>query len=456
MPNSSFEGAGSRGASRGKAPDTKPKRVKKSKWDDDEWVNRHDRSIKFANKGCALAFLGVMVITLITLLVITISVINEINGKSGSAQGPVTLDVPYGAGGTTIAGILYDNGLISNQGIFQFYVRFNGAGAGFQAGRYTLEPGMSYDEIIEMLSQEPPPRETVWVTFPEGSTVIQFAEIAAEAGLCTVEEFLDAANNGDYSDIEFWNYVDTQPNTFMRAEGFLAPDTYEFYSDDGAENVVRKLYEQFDKNIEEMTFIVADGEVDFYAMLEERGINLREAITMASIIEEEASVADENQTMVSGVFWNRIYNDHPSGDFARRTLGTDVTTRYLADFVIRDYAEPDYTDWTLEQMVEDMLTIIPHDVFYSYFTGDDDAQSIEGLPVSPLSSPGQAAIFAAVEPAVHNYYYFVTDDYGDFRYATYYSEHLNNISQAEAANAQKAEEDAAAESAPASDVSAAA
>ncbi len=425
------------------------KKRKKQPLSDDEIDWDYERSVKFANRGCAVTFLAILLVAGGIALALVNYVFNELAGKEAKATGTVTVDIPYGAGGTTVANVLLENGLISNDNIFKFYVRFNGAGAAFQSGRFQLEAGMSYDEIIEVLSEKKATRLTEMVTIPPGSTLIQFGEILEKEGICSAQEFIDEANNGDYSDIKFWNYINTQPNTFMKAEGYLAPDTYEFYVDDAPANVVRKLYEQFDKNISSLSFYTEEGIKDFYEMLEYKNLGLREVITMASIIEEEASKNDENQSMVSGVFWNRMLKDHPSGELARRTLGTDVTTRYLADFVIRDYASPDYTGWTLADMKIDMLNYIPHNLFYAYYTGDEDAESVAGLPAGPISCPDIPAIRAALEPAVHDYFYFVTGTGGNYKfwYATYYNQHLQNIELAHQSDAQFQQEQAAASAA---------
>lgn len=393
----------------------------------------YERSVDFANRGCLLAFAAVIVAALVVLLIGFFFVKAELDGNNAKAAGTVSFEVPAGSGGQSISRLLEEEELIGNSAIFRLYVRLNGV-SGFKSGQYPIVAGSSYDEIIDQLTQPPPPRDTITVNFPEGSTVIQFANICEREGLCTAQEFIDAANNGDYSDIAFWQHIDTQPYTYMKAEGYLFPATYEFYVDETASSIVRKLFERFNKEITS----------DVYLRMEELNINLRQLVTMASIIEEEASVSVEEMAPVSGVFWNRLNTDHPQGDFGRRTLGTDVTTRYLSDFVMRNYGAPDYTGYTLEQMKAAMLQVMPPEQFYAYYTGDEDASSIEGLPVGPVSSPGSAALTAALYPQRHDLYYFVTDAYNEFRYAKTYNQHLANVQAAYQANAKKAEEDAAA------------
>lgn len=370
-----------------------------------------------ANKGCLVAFAGIIVVFAIMLFAGYVYIGGEIDGKRATAESAVTLEVPSGSGGRAVGGLLKEAGLISNENIFRFYVRFNGANQKFLAGRFTLEPGMSYDTIIKTLS-EVPARSTIRVTFPEGITVIRFAEILAKNNLCTVEDFVNEANNGDFSDIEFFNRLqeDYDPNTFMKAEGYLAPNTYEFYTDETVHNIVRRLYEQFDKEMQQ-----------FYPRMDEMKLSLRETITLASMIEEEAG-NPENQKPVSQVFWNRLGNKWTQG-----TLGSDVTFRYIQDWVARQYNG----DLTIVPEKEDYKKV-PSEIFYAYYTGDEDAQSRKGLPAGPISCPGVSAIEAALYPdeAYSQYYYFLTDFYGNYYYAVTYNEHLTNVETMKRQNAK--------------------
>ncbi|MGD9559579.1 MAG: endolytic transglycosylase MltG [Oscillospiraceae bacterium] len=387
----------------------------------------YERSVKFANRGCLLVVAVIVVVLAFTALGIYSYVMAEIDGKHASAKGTVSFEVPPGSGGQTVSKLLYQADLIGNEGIFRFYVRFNGAGAGFQRGTFELEPGMSYGELINTLSQPPPPRETVEVTFPPGGTVLQFAAAAEKAGVCTAEEFLHEANNGDFSDLDIFNkssplYIEQLGNTYMRAEGYLAPDTYEFYVDETPYNVVKTLFSHFNDWVKELYT------EDVQKRVEAGGMTLRDMITLASMIEEEASIPDENQASVAGVFWNRLTrDDYQSSGLARRTLGSDVTLRYLTDWVARDYGGLDVSEMSQPEMKEAALAIIPEAEFYAYYTGDDDPLTREGLPVSPISNPGKAAITAALHPELNDFFYFLAYPDGEFAYAKTYYEHTGNV-----------------------------
>lgn len=412
------------------------KRRAMEKWADyDEQDFKNDEAVRKARKGCLISFLSVSLVFVLVSLMAFIYISSEISGRNATLEGTTTFAIERGLGDTrTVAANLKDAGLIQNETIFRLYVKlFAKNFSGFIArDDFELRGGMSYDEIIEVLTEPPPPRETVWVTFPEGSTAIRFARICEENGLCTAEEFVNALKNGDYSDIEFIGRlaVDDDPLIWMELEGFLAANTYEFYVDETPENIVRKLLLQFQKDIE-----------PYYARMEAQNMTLRETITLASIIEKEAGDA-EFQPRVAGVFFNRLQNTSRTGG----KLGSDATTRYLADFIMRDYGAPDYTGLTLEQMKDEMLKVMPRELFFAYYTLEDEADSRVGLPVGPICNPSITAIVAALWPENHNYYYFNTTtevDPPQYFFSYTYEEHLANVRKAQQLDAQALESKAA-------------
>ena len=201
----------------------------------------------------------------------------------------------------------------------------------------------------------------------------------------------------------------------------MAPNTYDFFTDESPHNIARKLYEQFNKELNDMKFYTSSGELNFYEMLDRQGLTLREAVTLASMVEEEAGLV-ENQGGVAGVFYNRLKReDFPWDEMPRRTLGSDVTIRYIDDWISRSYG--------------DDPEAVPQNLRYAYLALDIP-ESREGLPVGPLSNPSVTAIKAALQPVQHNYYYFVTDLAGTYYYAETYNRHLANISAAAVVNAQ--------------------
>ncbi len=371
----------------------------------------YERSVQFANRGCLLVFTVVIVITAIVLLIGFFFVTGELDGSNSSGDAPVVVDIPAGSTRADIGELLVENDLISSTDIFSLYTRINGA-TGFLSGRYTLTPGMSYDEIISLLTAPPVDQEVIKITFGPGQTVYEFGQRCEEAGMSfTAEEFVKEAQEGDFSDISLFNYIDAHPNTYMRLEGYLAPDTYEFYSDASPNTVIRYLLNQTNSLITQ----------DMLDRMEELNITVLEAITMASIIEKEASFPDiENQGLVSGVFWNRINIEN--SEIARQTLGSDSTYYYLRNWVAPEYGSED---------------AIPREIYNAYITSDNYENSIEGFPAGPICNPSFAAIEAAIWPVQHDYFYFLTDEATPpkYYYAETYNQHERNLADAEEVNA---------------------
>lgn len=230
----------------------------------------------------------------------------------------------------------------------------------------------------------------VRVTFPEGSTVSQMAALLEENGVCSAAEFMTEADNP--LNIEGFEF--SIPNPQERAfllEGYLFPDTYEFYRNESAASAIKR----FLKNTQsKLTDEVA-------ARCEELGYTVDEILTLASIVQEEAGDPAE-MGKVASVIHNRL----ESKSYPR--LQCDVATFYL-----RDYVKP-YTD---EQEYESLVEL------YNTYNCD-------GLPAGPITNSGMDAINAALYPEDTDYYFFVTDSDGAYYYAETWSEHVKNCNAA--------------------------
>ena len=364
-------------------------------------------------KGSALKILlAVLLLLVLTVGAAGVFAYNEINGNGGKPGAEVTVSIPQGSGVAAIAKELKEAGVIRSAYLFRWYVGQKGAASKLQYGDFTLQKSAcSYDAIIAVLSTYAK-AETVRVTIPEGTTAIAIAQKMEAAGLCSAEDFLKEANEGDFSKYTFWQYVPDDvdaPDRFMKCEGYLFPDTYEFLKDDTVHNYVATFYAQFDAQITE----------EMYAELEKQAMTLPELITLASFVQEEAGNSQDSN--VAQVFRNRLADGSPYPRLQSNTsshIQSDDDNNYLWNWVA-----PYYGGWDK----------IPENIVAAY-----DTYSCTGLPAGPISNPGLAAIKAALTPepdeAAKNAYFFVTDLKGSYYYAHTLSEHNANCKTAAAVN----------------------
>ena len=335
----------------------------------------------------------------------------EITGGGASGQ-TVTVTVDQGSGVAAIARNLKQAGVIRFPRLFRWYVGRQGAASKLQYGTFELEQGASYDDLIQALSVYAA-AESTRLTFPEGTTAIAIAQQMEKAGLCTAEEFLTEANEGDFSEYRFWQYVPSDeeaPGRFMKCEGYLFPDTYEFLNGGTVHDYVATFYARFDQMITD----------EIYASLEEQGMTLHQLITLASFVQEEAG--NDQDSNVAQVFRNRLAEGSPYPRLESNVssyIQSDEDNNYLWNWVA-----PWYGGWD----------VIPQEIIDAY-----DTYSRSGLPAGPVSNPGLEAIRAALNPQpdeeAKDAYFFVTDLTGHYYYAKTLAEHQANVKTARQVNA---------------------
>ena len=361
--------------------------------------------------GAAKVILAVLLVVILTAGGMALFAYREINGNGLKSGTEVTVSIPQGSGVAAIANRLKDAGVIRYPHLFRWYVGRQGAAAKLQYGEFELAPGSSYDAIIAALSAYAQ-ADSVRLTFPEGTTAIAIARKMEDAGLCSAEDFLAEANTGDFSSYRFWQYVPDDkdaPDRFLKCEGYLFPDTYDFLKDDTVHHYVETFYAHFDKQITD----------EMYAAMEEQGMTLPEVVTLASFVQEEAGNAQDDN--VAQVFRNRLAEGSPYPKLQSNTssyVQSDADNNYLWNWVA-----PYYGGW------DD----IPENILAAY-----DTYSCTGLPAGPISNPGLAAIKAALEPQpdeeAKDAYFFVTDLKGNYYYAHTLAEHNANCKTAAAVN----------------------
>lgn len=361
---------------------------------EDEYDSRGRKKKPRKHHGCLIVFLVLLLIPLIAAGCGYFWLKAEVAGSRGEVI-TQTVSIKKGASLTQIGQQLEQSGVIQSGMVFRLYVRSQeGVADTLQYGTFEMTSDMSYEDIIHVLQEANVYRQTVRVTFPEGNTVIQYAQIMEEAGLCSAQEFLAVANYQDFSQFRFWEKRGNAPNVFMRAEGYLFPDTYEFFVGDNAYNMVAKLYEQFDNKITD----------EMYARMEELDMTLSEVITLASLVQEEAG--NEYSKTVSAVFHNRLNDEMTLGSNVAWNKEKANDNNYIYDWMAGPYG---YGDWNS----------IPEAMREAYDTYDH-----EGLPAGPVSNPGLLAIEAALWPEENcDYFYFQTDTLGNYHFARTNAEH---------------------------------
>ncbi|GKX31162.1 hypothetical protein SH1V18_36420 [Vallitalea longa] len=271
----------------------------------------------------------------------------------------VDIKIPKGTSSKEIAKILHDNELINNTYYFLVYTKLSGKD-NFQYGNYTLNTGMTDEEIARILTTQGAKKETIKFTIPEGYTVAQIAKKLSKENICKESEFLDAVNNIAYD----YKFTDKIPDRNLKLQGYLFPSTYEIYTDATAKDIVSIMLKQFDKVFKD----------EYYDRAEELGYSIDDIITIASIIEREVRV-DEEREMVASVIYNRL--DKPMKlqmcSTVMYALGKPRERLLLSDLDIKS----------------------PYNTYLN-----------SGLPAGPIANPGERSIEAALYPAESDYLYF--------------------------------------------------
>ncbi len=316
-----------------------------------------------------------------------------------SSDQSFAVNIPSGASTKRISQILEESGIIESAWKFSLKARLNGLDGKFQAGDYMLSASMSTSEIMEQLQCGK--SATVKFTVPEGYTIRQTASKLVEQGIIgNVQEFYDACGDEYYYD--FLNGIESEPDPSgtldarqNRLEGFLFPSTYEIYAGSDAHSIIDRMLSQY-----AIVYERCRESIDERAA----GLSAKEVATLASLIEKESAV-DEDRALISSVIYNRLKKG--------MLLQIDATVLYSLG------------EWKERVLYSDLEKDSPYNT-YKY----------KGLPVGPISSSGEASIYAALHPETSKYLYYVlkpdksgahnfAEDYTTFE--KYKREYLNSV-----------------------------
>lgn len=293
----------------------------------------------------------------------------------------IEFEIYENQGVNDIAYNLKSQGLISNILDFEIYIYITKKTSGFKVGHYTLANDMNVKQIVQTLTSEPESRE-VSITVIEGWTINDIAKKLQELEICPEDDFMFEVSQ-DYS--QKFKFLKDKPDD-INLEGYLFPDTYRFFKDSIASEVVKKMLTNFDNKFT----------VDLIDEVEFQEKTIFEIITLASILEKEVQTY-EDKKIVAGLFNSRIENNI--------ALGADSTINYITG---KNKARSSLDDLEIDS---------PYNTYKN-----------KGLPVGPISNPGLDSIKAAIYPTETDYLYFLTTDDGEVIYSETFDEHVKNKS----------------------------
>ncbi|MBW3572539.1 MAG: endolytic transglycosylase MltG [Gemmatimonadetes bacterium] len=300
----------------------------------------------------------------------------------GSGQGkgdPVRFTVPRGAGMSTVADTLARRDVIGSTGTFKLYARIKGASARLQPGVYEVRPGASYDLILRKLTTGDVVKTRLVI--PEGWELRRIAPRLAEATGMPADSILSRLMDPALAE----KYGVPGPTL----EGYLYPATYVFPLGSSLDAILRELTGQYKRA--------------WTPQMRERaqalGMDEREVVTLASIVEKEAKVWSERPT-IAGVYHNRLERG--------MRLEADPTVQY---------ALGEHQRRLLRRHIQETAA----DPYNTY--------RHKGLPPGPIASPSRGAIEATLNPAEHDFLFFVARANGTHVFTRTFNEHLRQVAR---------------------------
>ena len=303
---------------------------------------------------------------------------------------------------TTMAQVvdtLAEKELIRYPWLFNLYCMFSNADEKIDPGTYQLNAVFDYHALVYAMMETSENRATVEVTIPEGYEADDIFLLLEENGVSTVAKLQEAAANYEF---DYWFLEGLEYGDYRRLEGYLFPDTYEFYVDDDPANALGRFLRNFDNKLtEEMQADLADLngtirsrklEAGFSAS-EVHDLTIRDIIIVASLVEKETSGAAESGKIAS-VIYNRLCSKlYPC-------LNIDATIQYVL---------PERKEILTNA---DKAVISPYNTYTN-----------AGLPVGPISNPGMSSIRAALYPVDTDYYFYALNPAGGHYFSEDVYEH---------------------------------
>ena len=321
----------------------------------------------------------------------------------GREDRPVTVTIYESDTIDDVTEKLFDANLIRYPGLFKLYAKFAVDEGEIRPGIWDLNTRYDYHALVSMMSPSSS-RSVVEIMIPEGSSCAQIFALLEENKVCTAQDLAAYAASGELD--YYWFLEGVARGEENSLEGYLFPDTYQFYTNDSPRSVLQKMLDNFDNRFtDEMlqqlpvlnerisAMMRSDGRSQEY--IDAHQLTLKDVVIIASMIEKETASAEEGYT-VSSVIYNRLF----------KWGGTPAYLNIDATMV---YALGGKTDLT----AEDLRIEHPYNTYLN-----------TGLTPGPISNPGLSSLKAALAPKDTNYYYYVLDpSAGEHHFSTTYEEH---------------------------------
>jgi UPF0755 protein len=337
--------------------------------------------------------LGLLVVGILFYRVVTYP-----DRSSGSARGPVEVEIPKGAGATKVAQLLAAAGLIDKPSYFRLYAGQRGAASRFRPGHYQIAAPATPRQLVDLLLKGVAD-QLVSVTVPEGKNLIEVAEILEAAGIAPQAELFAQA-----IDPLFVKSLDLPGRTL---EGYLCPDTYKLVPRSQPARVLAAMVRHHRQVWEELKGRNPTG-FDYLrakVKLDEAGM-----ITLASIVEKETGQPLE-RPRIAQVFINRLLKS----SFRPKLLQTDPTIVYgctVAPSFLGE-ASPACQKWDGRI----------HRIHLEDTENPYNTYTHEGLPPGPIANPGRASLLAVLRPDGTSFLYFVAKNDGTHQFSATVAEH---------------------------------
>ncbi len=319
----------------------------------------------------------------------------------------VIVSIPADPTMEQVGQILEDAGVIDRADFFVLYADITSSVDGFRQGEFEIETDKDYEAIINFLQSNVNRTDIVTVQLTEGMNVIEIANKLHEEGVVKdVQAFLDVCNSDVFDEsYTFLEEIDNEKERYYKLEGYLFPDTYDFYLNEDPETIVSKMLNNFENKMygTKSKYLGYSKSTTLDKLVEKSDYSMDEIITIASIIQAEAA-NEEDMYYVSSILHNRLEYGVEMGV---SQLNCDCTVYYP----YREYKD------------------VPETIRDTY-ESSYNTNNFSGLPAGPICNPSLDAILAALGPNDTNYYFFCHDTAENGStpyYATTIAEHEYNL-----------------------------